>query len=51
MTTMTTRLFLYSLWCLGISGVFVVTGMYAYSPFAEGGRAARGAGFYGPTHK
>jgi hypothetical protein len=52
---MTMRVFLYGLWCLGVAGMFLVSGMYAYSPFAEGARARGGTGaggiFYGPTHK
>jgi hypothetical protein len=42
--------FLYALWCLAVIGLFGVAGIYAYSPFADGGRATR-AGIYGPTHK
>ncbi|HEY9552891.1 hypothetical protein [Allosphingosinicella sp.] len=45
------RLFLYSLWCLGITGAFLAATMYGYSPFADGGRVAPRAGIYGPTHK
>jgi hypothetical protein len=43
--------FLYALWCLAVIGLFGVAGIYAYSPFADGGRAPRTAGYYGPTHK
>lgn len=48
---MNTRLFLYSLWCLGAVALFMMSGVYAYSPFAEGGGIRPHAGFYGPTHK
>jgi hypothetical protein len=48
---MSGRLFLYALWCLGIVGLFAVSGLYAWSPFADGGRARGPAGIYGPTHK
>jgi hypothetical protein len=43
--------FLFGLWCLFVAGTFVVAGIYGYSPFAQGGRAAARAGAYGPTHK
>ena len=44
--------FLYALWCLAVIGLFGLAGIYAYSPFADGGRVApRAGGFYGPTHK
>lgn len=43
--------FLFGLWCLGISGLFLAGTVYAYSPFADGGRTAPRAGVYGPTHK
>jgi len=44
--------FLYGLWSLGVVGLFLGSTFYAYSPFADGGRAApRAGGFYGPTHK
>jgi hypothetical protein len=48
---MSTRAFLYALWCLGIAGLFLASGYFAWSPFADGGRAAPRAGVYGPTHK
>jgi hypothetical protein len=48
---MSTRTFLYSLWCLGVIGLFVLGALFAWSPFAEGSRARTHAGFYGPTHK
>ncbi|MES2445073.1 MAG: hypothetical protein V4574_19790 [Pseudomonadota bacterium] len=48
---MTGRGFFYTLWCLGMVALFMVSGVFAYSPFADGGRASRGSGFYGPTHK
>jgi hypothetical protein len=40
----------YTVWCGGIGALFLASTMYAYSPFADGGRATR-AGIYGPTHK
>jgi hypothetical protein len=43
--------FLYALWCLAMIGAFGMAGIYAYSPFADGGRTGRPSGFYGPTHK
>jgi len=45
------RSLVYSLWCLGIGGLFFGSMMFAYSPFADGGRAAVRPGVYGPTHK
>jgi hypothetical protein len=48
---MSVRFFLYGLWCLTILGLFVLSGIFAWSPFADGGRAARPTGIYGPTHK
>jgi hypothetical protein len=45
------RAFFYSFWSLGILGLFLGSTVYGYSPFADGGRAAHGSGFYGPTHK
>ncbi len=48
---MSSRTFLYALWCLGVMGLFLLAGSYSWSPFAEGGRARPHAGFYGPTHK
>jgi len=48
---MTRGAFLYALWCLGVSGLFLGSIYYAYSPFADGGRASPRAGVYGPTHK
>lgn len=49
---MTRGSFLFALWCLGVTGAFMVSGIFAYSPFAEGGRASSvRPGFYGPTHK
>ena len=43
--------FFYALWCLAILGLFGAAGVYAYSPFADGGRTGRPSGYYGPTHK
>lgn len=48
---MNTRLFLYALWCLGVVALFVLSGIFAWSPFAEGGSARSHVGIYGPTHK
>lgn len=46
-----TRNFFYALWCLGVVALFMLSGVFAWSPFAEGGRARAHSGFYGPTHK
>ena len=43
--------FVFALWCLGITGLFLGGTFYAWSPFADGGRSAPRAGVYGPTHK
>ena len=43
--------FLYGLWSLAIAGLFLGSTIYAYSPFADGGRVSPRAGMYGPTHK
>ena len=48
---MSGRRFFFSLWCLTVLGLFAVSGYFGWSPFADGGRAARGSGIYGPTHK
>lgn len=48
---MSTKLFIYALWCLGVTGGFMVSGIYSYSPFADGGRSTVRGGIYGPTHK
>lgn len=48
---MNPRTFLYGLWSLGVIALFVLSGIFAWSPFAEGGRARPHAGIYGPTHK
>ncbi len=48
---MSRRVFLFGLWCLAVTGVFVLSGFFAWSPFADGGRAAPRALVYGPTHK
>ena len=48
---MSGRTFLYGLWCLGVVGLFMVSGVFAWSPFADGGRSGPRSGFYGPTHK
>lgn len=43
---------LYTLWCIGVVALFVIGGTYAWSPFADGRRAApHAAGYYGPMHK
>ena len=34
-----------------VFGLFLGSTIYAYSPFADGGRVRPGAGIYGPTHK
>jgi hypothetical protein len=43
--------FFYAIWCLGVIALFGLGGIYAYSPFADGGRTGRPSGYYGPTHK
>jgi hypothetical protein len=43
--------FLFGLWSLLIVGGFLGASAYGYSPFADGGRVAPRAGYYGPTHK
>lgn len=53
---MSTRSFVYGLWCLAVAGGFLAATAYAWSPFAEGRRAGGvyvgGARSYvGPTHK
>lgn len=48
---MNIRTFLYGLWSLGVVALFVLSGIFAWSPFAEGGRTRAHSGFYGPTHK
>lgn len=48
---MSTKIFVYALWCMAAVGLFLVSGMFSYSPFADGGRSAVRGGIYGPTHK
>lgn len=48
---MGTRSFLYALWCLGVIALFLFTGIFAWSPFADGGGGRAHYGFYGPHHK
>lgn len=48
---MDTRNIFYSLWSAGIGALFIASSVFAYSPFADGGRATARAGIYGPTHK
>lgn len=48
---MDTRNIIYSLWSLGTVGLFLGATMFAYSPFADGGRSTARVGIYGPTHK
>jgi hypothetical protein len=45
--------FLFGLWCLLVTGGFLASIFYAWSPFADGGRTGpRGAVFVGgPRHK
>jgi hypothetical protein len=47
---MTTRCFLFALWCMALFAGTVATSYYAWSPFADGQRGAH-PGFYGPAHK
>lgn len=51
---------LYGLWCAAVAALFVFANANAWSPFASGRSAPRGAGgagggggfiFVGPTHK
>jgi hypothetical protein len=48
---MTRGSFLFALWCMIVVAAFIASGIFGYSPFAQGGRAAARAGSYGPTHK
>ncbi|MBX9813713.1 MAG: hypothetical protein K2X76_03340 [Sphingomonas sp.] len=55
---MNNRVFLFALYCMGVVGLFMATGYYGWSPFAEGGRARGGSGggggfifVGGPRHK
>lgn len=50
---MRTGTFLFALWALGVSGLFLLATAFAWSPFADSGRTgSRPAGvFIGPTHK
>lgn len=48
---MDVRSFLYALWCLGVLALFVLSGIFAWSPMAEGSAARPHTGFYGPRHK
>lgn len=43
--------FFFGLWSLGVVGMFMGATLFAYSPFADGGRVRPGVGIYGPTHK
>ena len=53
---MNSRLFLFALYCMGVVALFLLSGYYGWSPFAEGGRARGGGGggfvyVGGPHHK
>lgn len=48
---MTRGSFFFGLWCLCVAALFIVTAIFGYSPFAQGGRSAARVGAYGPTHK
>ncbi|WP_169542418.1 hypothetical protein [Sphingomonas baiyangensis] len=50
---MRTGTFLFALYAMGITGLFMLATAYAWSPFADTGRSGpRPAGvFIGPTHK
>lgn len=48
---MSSRSFFYALWCTAVVGLFLLTAMFAWSPFAEGGGVRPHTAFYGPTHK
>jgi hypothetical protein len=43
--------FVYLLWCAAVIGLYLTSGVFAYSPFADAGRAGAARGYYGPTHK
>ncbi|WP_197417213.1 MULTISPECIES: hypothetical protein [unclassified Sphingomonas] len=44
--------FIFALWCMAVIGLFMLATGYAWSPFADGGRAGpRPVVFSGPTHK
>ena len=44
---MSSRTFLYGLWCLLVAGGFLAAAANAWSPFAEGRRASGGGGVGG----
>jgi hypothetical protein len=48
---MSTRLFLYGLWCLSLILASLIALYYGYSPFADGRGDRQSSGIYGPTHK
>lgn len=56
---MSTKTFIYAAWCLLVAGGFLAATAFAWSPFAEGRRAAPGASgggyvggvYVGPRHK
>ena len=45
------RAFFLTLWSGGVGALFLASTLFAYSPFADGGRVSPRAGVYGPTHK
>ncbi|MBX9797283.1 hypothetical protein [Sphingomonas sp.] len=51
---MSGRTFFYTAWCMGVVLLFMATGYYSWSPFADGGRTRSGMGGVfvgGPRHK
>jgi len=47
---MSTRVYLFMIWCFVLIVSAAVASYYAWSPFADGKRDPQAA-FYGPTHK
>lgn len=50
MPPVSTRVFLFGLWCLLLLLASAAANYYAWSPFADGRRGG-GTAIYGPTHK
>ncbi|MFV0623309.1 hypothetical protein ACBY01_04755 [Sphingomonas sp. ac-8] len=43
---------MFALWCMGVAAAFLLAISFAWSPFADSGRAGpRGVLVTGPTHK
>jgi hypothetical protein len=47
---MSTRVFLFGLWCMALLLGSFVSSYYAWALFPDGSRSTA-VGFYGPTHK